>query len=169
MKKFLIVVIVILAAAIGYFAFQRSTLEGITPVPLPPEEEQETVTVKVFFNNDLLDPEFSCNRVFSVDREIIKTEAVARAALEELLKGPTDGEKESGFFTNINEGVKIESLSVKEGVAMVEFNEQLEFQVGGSCRVAAIRAQISETLKQFPTVDDVIISINGRTEDVLQP
>jgi len=45
----------------------------------------------------------------------------------------------------------------------------LEFQVGGSCRVAAISAQIMETLKQFPTVKDVIISINSRTEDILQP
>jgi len=35
--------------------------------------------------------------------------------------------------------------------------------------VAAIRAQIRETLKQFPTVDEVIISIDGRTEDILQP
>jgi spore germination protein GerM len=45
----------------------------------------------------------------------------------------------------------------------------LEFQVGGSCRVAAIRAQITDTLKQFPPVDEVIISIDDRTEDILQP
>ncbi|PIP22172.1 MAG: hypothetical protein COX38_02115, partial [Candidatus Nealsonbacteria bacterium CG23_combo_of_CG06-09_8_20_14_all_39_25] len=48
-------------------------------------------------------------------------------------------------------------------------DEQLEFQVGGSCKVSAIRAQITQTLKQFPTVDEVVISINGRTEDILQP
>jgi spore germination protein GerM len=52
---------------------------------------------------------------------------------------------------------------------MADFNERLEYQVGGSCRVSAIRAQISETLKQFPTIKDVIILINGRKEDVLQP
>ena len=34
---------------------------------------------------------------------------------------------------------------------------------------AAIRVQITETLEQFPTVDSVIISIDGRTEDILQP
>ncbi|MDP3995631.1 MAG: GerMN domain-containing protein, partial [bacterium] len=64
---------------------------------------------------------------------------------------------------------KIKSLSVEDGVAQVEFDEQLEFQVGGSCRVSAIRAQISETLKQFLSVEEVVISINGRMEDVLQP
>jgi len=45
----------------------------------------------------------------------------------------------------------------------------LQYQVGGSCRVSAIRAQIIETLKQFSTVKNVVISINGRTEDILQP
>jgi len=45
----------------------------------------------------------------------------------------------------------------------------LEFQVGGSCRVSAIRAEIIQTLKQFSTIKEVIISINNRTEDILQP
>jgi hypothetical protein len=130
---------------------------------------EEKIKVKVFFNNDNLDPEFSCNKVFPVEREIPKTLAVARAALEELLKGPADSEKNQGFFTSINPGVKIQKLTIENGVARVDLDEKLEFQVGGSCRVSAIRAQITETLKQFPTVKEVIISINERTEDILQP
>lgn len=129
----------------------------------------ETLRVELYFNNDNLDPEFSCNKVFPVEREIPKTQAVARASLEELLKGPTNEEKLEGYFTSINSGVKIQSLTIENGVAKVDFDETLEFQVGGSCRVAAIRAQITQTLKQFPTVKEVIISINGRTEDILQP
>ncbi len=129
----------------------------------------EKMKIKVYFNNSKLDPEFSCNKVFPVEREIAKTEAVARAALEELLKGATEEEKANGFFSNINPGVKIQSLSIENGVARVDFNEQMEFQIGGSCRVAAISAQIRETLKQFSTVGEVVISINGRTEDILQP
>jgi len=129
----------------------------------------ETMTVKIYFNNDKLDPEFSCHKVFPVEREIPKTLAVARAALLELLKGPTEEEKARGFLTNINPGVKIQNLVIESGVAKVDFDEQLEFQVGGSCRVAAIRAEITETLKQFPTIKEVVISINGRREDILQP
>jgi len=129
----------------------------------------ETMTVKAFFNNGKLDPEFSCNKVFPVEREIPKIQAVGRATLEELLKGPADAEKNNGYFTSINPGVKIQSLTIENGIAKVDFDEQLEFQVGGSCKVAAIRAQITETLKQFPTVNSVVISINGRTEDILQP
>lgn len=130
---------------------------------------QETTKFKVYFSNSKLDPEFTCVKVFPAAREIPKTQAVARAALEELLKGPTEKEKEDEYLTNINEGVKIQRLEVKDGVAKVDFNDKLEFQVGGSCRVAAISAQITETLKQFSTIKNVIISINGRTEDILQP
>lgn len=129
----------------------------------------EKMKVKVFFNNDMLDPAVSCNKVFPVEREVAKTEAVARSALTELLKGATETEKGEEFFTNINPGVKIQTLTIENGVAKVDFDEQLEFQVAGSCRVIAIRSQITETLKQFTTVKDVVISINGRTEDILQP
>jgi len=133
------------------------------------EGPQEKMQVKVFFNNSKLDPEFSCNKVSLVLREIPKTEGVARAALGELLKGPTEEEKAEGYFTSINQGVIIQSLIIENGVARVDFDEQLEYQVGGSCKVAAIRAEITQTLRQFPTVKNVIISIDGRTEDILQP
>lgn len=138
-------------------------------VPIKYEIGVEAMTVKAYFNNSNMDPEFSCNKVFPVERIVPKTLAVGRAALEELLKGVTDVEKNAGFFTSINSGVKIQSLTIENSAAKVDFDEQLEFQVGGSCRVAAIRAEITETLKQFPTVASVTISINGRTEDILQP
>jgi hypothetical protein len=130
---------------------------------------ENVMSVKVYFNYSNADPEYSCYNVFAVDREIIKTQAVARAALEELLKGPTSAEKLQGYFTSINPGVMIQKLTIENGTASVDFDEQLEAGVGGSCRVSAIRAQITETLKQFPTVQNVVISINGRTEDILQP
>ena len=130
----------------------------------------DVMAVKVFFNNSNLDPEISCNKVFPVDRAIAATQAPARTVLELLLAGNlTDEEKADGFTTSINPGVKIQQLTIENGIAKVDFSEELEKAVGGSCRVSAIRAQIIETLKQFPSVDEVIISINGRTEDILQP
>lgn len=132
-------------------------------------ESVESLKINVFFNNDQLNPDFNCERVFSVERIIPKTQAIARASLEELLKGPTEKEKRNGFSTSINFGVIIQKITIENGIARVDFNEQLEYQVGGLCRVIAITAQIEETLKQFPTVNKVIISINGRTEYILQP
>lgn len=139
------------------------------PVEFSSQVVSEKMKVKVFFNNNKLDPEISCNRVFPVEREVIKTPAVARAALEELLKGVNELEDKAGYFSSLNSNIKIQSLTIENGVAKVDFDKQLEAQVGGSCKVGAIRAQISETLKQFSSVKNVIISIDGRSEDILQP
>ena len=130
----------------------------------------DSLTIKVFFGNVNEDSQvINCDEVYPTKRRVPKTSQVAQAALTELLKGPTISETKQGFFTSINPNVKIQSLVLKDGVIKAEFDEQLEYQVGGSCRVRMIVTQITETLKQFPTVDDVIISINGRTEDILQP
>lgn len=125
--------------------------------------------IKIFLGNSKLDPEFSCNKVFPVERIIPKTQAPATAAMNVLLQGQRGKEQENGYFTSINYGVKLQKLTIKNNTAYADFDEQLQTQVGGSCRVAAIRSQITETLKQFESVKDVIISINGRTEDILQP
>lgn len=134
-------------------------------------QTSELTTVKVYFATAQTgqSPDFDCQKVAVVNRQVPKTTAVARAALEELLKGPTAAEKTQGYLTSINPNVKIQKLTIKNNVAKADFDEQLEFQVGGSCRVANIAAQIRQTLLQFPSVKSVIISINGRTEDILQP
>ena len=58
----------------------------------------EIMKIKVFFNNDKLDPDFSCYKVFPVERKITKTHVVGRAALEELLKCVSEEEKKEGFY-----------------------------------------------------------------------
>ena len=136
-----------------------------------PENSEELMTTKIFLSDSRFagEPYFDCSHTIVVERQVPKTSAVARAALEALLRGALPEEINQGFVSNINSGVRIQSLTIENGMAKVDFDEQLEFQVGGSCRVAAIRAQIVDTLKQFSTVNSVIISIDGRTEDILQP
>ncbi len=140
-------------------------------VPVRIAVKEATSKVKVFFGNSIQNPEvLDCSLVFGVERDAPKAPQIARMAVDELLKGPTDTEKEEGYFTSINDGVEVEKLTIDaQGTARVEFSPRLEEAVGGSCRVMAIRAQIIQTLKQFPTVKEVVISINGRTEDILQP
>lgn len=130
----------------------------------------ESMIVKVFFGNSEKDPNMlDCGKTYAVERRVSKTTAAARAAVEELLRGPNAGEGSSGYFTNINDGVKIQRLSITNGTAEIDFDSAIEQAVGGSCRVIAIRTQITDTLRQFPTVKDVIISVNGETEGILQP
>ncbi len=164
----------ITATTTGFLVLKNDNSSGLPryqkkfaiPVIISPSQ---TIIVKTFFNNNNLDPEITCTKVFAVARQVPKTTAVVRAALEQLLAGPSEQEKARGYFTNINPGVVIQKLTVADGIAKVDFGQTLEQAVGGSCRVSAIRAQINETLKQFSTVKDVIISVNSRTEDILQP
>jgi len=161
----------------GTFVFHNENASGlpekdkefVLPVKIA-KTSPENMIIKVYFNNNKMDPEISCNKVFAVEREISKIEAVGSAALWQLLIGPTEEEKKTGFFTSINPGVVLQGLEIKkDGTAIADFDEGLQSGVGGSCKVSAIRAEITQTLKQFPTVKNVVISINGRTEDILQP
>jgi len=137
---------------------------------LPAEQVTTNQTVKIFFNNIKFDPALlDCSKVYPVNRTIEPTLAVARASLEELIKGLIPGESDLGYLTNVNKDVKIQKLTIEKGVAKVDFSAQLENGVGGSCRTAAIIAQIKRTLEQFSTIKNVEISIDGRTEDILQP
>ena len=102
-------------------------------------------------------------------RTIIKTQSVGLVSLLELLKGPTSAEKIEGASGPIPENTKLNSLRLSGTTAYADFSYKLDAGVGGSCRVQAIRAEIENTLKQFSTIKNVVISINGRTEDILQP
>lgn len=130
----------------------------------------DTLTLRVFFGNSVENPNAEdCRLTYPVERTVARRPDVARAALEELLKGPTRAEKDAGYHTSLPENVGLVRLTIADGAARAEFDDALERGVGGSCRVAAIRGQIESTLKQFPAVREVVISVNGRVEDVLQP
>jgi len=119
----------------------------------PPTETEttppaETTDLSVYW---LLD-----GKVWPVLREVEETEAVAEAALEELLAGPTQQEAdELSLTTAIPEGAELEAVSVEDGVATVELDgfEEASF---------AAFAQVVHTLTQFPTVETV--ELNGTTK-----
>ena len=104
-------------------------------------------------------------QIVAVPRSIPYTTAVARAALEELLGGPING----GISTAIPEGVTLKGITVENGIARADFDGKLQEGVADSARVTAIRQQIEMTLLQFDTVQEVIITINGTSEGILQP
>lgn len=133
-----------------------------------PQAISPKTPVKIYFLNQKIKPVKLCNEVVAVDRQIEKTEKIATAALNELLKGPSEKEKTQGYFSNIPAGSKLNSLSIKDGEAFADFNETAQ-SGGGSCSMSARVKQITETLKQFPTIKKVKISINGRADGIFQP
>lgn len=115
-------------------------------------------------------------------RRIVRTAQIGAATLEELLWGPPPG---LGLSTAIptpaevlsypgrqpgwGARVRLRSLVIRDGVATADFSAELRAYGGGAARVTAIRQQIERTLRQFPTVREVRIAIEGQTEGVLEP
>jgi hypothetical protein len=126
------------------------------------------------------------DKLVAVKRSVPKTTSVAKVALEELLWGP--GPRNTGmagFGTALpmpqdvlsypgrradwGPRVTLRKLTITNGVATADFSDELRAYGGGSLRVTLIREQITRTLKEFPSVNEVVISIEGRTEGVLEP
>jgi spore germination protein GerM len=108
---------------------------------------------------------------------------VGTAALKELVNGPPDGNLAGAgtAFPSLYEilhyagreadwgyEVKLLGLTITNGVATANFSQELRAYGGGAARVGLIRAQVERTLKQFPTVQHVIIQIEG-DPNALQP
>lgn len=98
-------------------------------------EPPETTSLRVYF---LLN-----GKVQPVAREVPKTRAVARAALEQLLAGPNATERELGLTTGFDMGARVLSVEVENGLATVALS--------GTYDRAGL-AQLVYTLTQFPTV-----------------
>lgn len=132
-------------------------------------QKVETMTIKLYFHSDKLDPEWDhCNKVYPVTRTIPKTAAVASAALEELLKGPTTEEAKSfsGFAPPETNGI-VKSVKVKNGAAFVNFTKVVYQQMGNattSCG-GGLFSMVDATLMQFPTIKKVYYAIEGSTND----
>jgi len=100
-------------------------------------------------------------------QRIIESEPTPSIAILELIKGLTEEEIGLGLFSSINPETKLNNIDILDGTAFVDFDENLD--VSGSAMVLAVRNQIEQTLLNFPNINNVIISINGETEEILQP
>lgn len=97
-----------------------------------------------------------------VIRQIKPTLEVARAAVNELIAGPTDDERAGipAIHGGLPDGTQLLGLTVRDGTAWVDLSEQIE-DVGGTFGEMSVLAQLVFTLTQFPTVDEVVLMIEG--------
>ena len=182
----IVVIAAVVVVGIASYVIYRKITPALTPSP---PTTHETMEVKVYFvDKQMINARVGYeDMVKPVMRTIPKTEYVVRAVIEELLKGPTSEEEVQGYTTFIPDAKQISSfarfglrpyshgqitllsLSIKNKTAFVDFSNELEAYGGGSCASSLIYWQIVKTLTQFPTIDKVVISVEGRTEDILQP
>jgi len=178
------IVAAILVATFFYEQAEPGETTVVEPAPVSvqpengePEIEEPVIapedmtSVNVFFSNTQKDPNTEqCEQVYAVARTIEPTLAVAKEALDQLLAGVTDAEKAEGYSSSLNSQARVVSIAVESGVATVVFNESFQNGLAGACKVTAVRAQIEATLKQFASVKEVVIKVEGvADEEVLQP
>ncbi len=90
---------------------------------------------------------------------------VGTAAVGALLAGPSPAERDAGVTTAVPEGSKLRGLTVRDGLATVDLSRGFG-SGGGSLAVMLRLAQLTYTLTQFPSVDGVVLELDGEPAEV---
>jgi hypothetical protein len=112
----------------------------------------------------------SCGEVVApVRRQVAATPAVLRAALEELLRGPTPEEARAGFqsFFSAETAGMLESVVVgADGVARISFRDFSAIMPNASSSAGSqqLLDQLRATIFQFPSVREANLSFGGDCE-----
>ena len=94
-------------------------------------------------------------------RALVTPPRFGAAAVTELVKGPTQIEAANGFGTAVPAGSQFLDLAITDGIATVDLSSEFE-SGGGSLSVRLRLAQLVYTLTEFPTVQGVLVEIDGR-------
>lgn len=96
----------------------------------------------------------------------VKGEVPLQLAIEALIKGPNNTEEKKGLLTAVPTNLRLNSATIKDGNAVLDFNGVIENNAVGSILINRLD-QIVYTATQFPGVKGVIIKINGQTRKSL--
>lgn len=168
-KSVFILLALIFVIAGSYFASVDRSIN--LPSDKPEEggglaESYPTRETTIFLGNTALNPNtIDCSKVFPVKRRIKDEPNIATLTIEKLLLGPNELEKTHGYYSSLGD-TKLNSINIMGDVATIDFDK---LPSGGSCLVGQARAQIESTLKQFDSINEVIITLKGDSVDVLQP
>ncbi len=151
----------VVVSAITDDVFSETENRVIRSVDSP---DDESIALPVFFGKIGEEEE-----LFPLSRRISREDDVATALFEALIAGPTEEEVSMGFYSMINPETELISVRTERMTLYADFSAELQEGVAGSASVLFIRSQIERTGRQVPRITDVVISIEGETEDILQP
>jgi len=83
----------------------------------------------------------------------------AEAAISALLEGPTDGSSLNNAFP---EGTQLLGVQVNDGMAYVNFSEQILAKQGDKAAENVMIKAVTLTLKEFPEVSKAKMFVNGK-------
>jgi germination protein M len=89
------------------------------------------------------------------------------ASVSALLEGPPVKDINKGFISMIPDGSKLLSARIDNGIAYLNFNENIRFNTFGTDGYEAELKQIVYTATEFPTVSSVKFLIENREIDYL--
>jgi hypothetical protein len=182
-----VVVVALLAVVFAQIALQRGGIAGPAANPtatqagpiatgtpaatitaIPPTPTATGYPINVYFSkqpDSYNDP----TAVFAV-RRFSPTSGVATSAIEQLIAGPTTSEKAQGYFTELSGALtgssncggrdftitlNMRATHPQTGAATLRFCRTLSLP--GELTDARIKAEITKTLTQFPTISTVTI------------
>ena len=87
-------------------------------------------------------------------------------ALKALIEGPSADEKAKGYLTAIPPNLNVRSIKIKDRVAEIDFNAAIGEAAAGNILMNRID-QIIYTATQFKEIDGIVISVNGKKQNVI--
>jgi sporulation and spore germination protein/immunoglobulin-like protein involved in spore germination len=135
---------------------------GQSPAPVPtatsPQSAAGQVSLQAWFTRQ--------GKLFGTQRGVPATASVGRAALDQLLAGPSSAESAAGLRSLIPAGTQLLGLTISSGTATVDLSSS--FTSGASPSTMPLRiAQVVYTLAQFPSVTGVQFKVDGQGVTVL--
>jgi spore germination protein GerM len=100
-----------------------------------------------------------------VYRDIPSTPAIGAATLRAWLEGPTSEEKAAGIHGAIPGGTELLGLDIEDGTAVVDLSPEFEKTNMGTFGESLLLEELAWTITQFPTVDRVLLKIDGEFKD----
>ena len=129
---------------------------GQSPAPVPtattPQGATGQVSLQAWFTRE--------GKLFGTQRGVPGTASVGRAALDQLLAGPSSAESAAGLRSLIPAGTRLLGLAISSGTATVDLSSSFTSAASPSTMPLRI-AQVVYTLAQFPAVTSVRFHING--------
>lgn len=122
----------------------------------------QMTTVTVYYRD-------SDNQLIPLTRKIVKEEGIAKAALRSMVDSDlnNDAIKPFGLYTVLPEGTAILGMNIKEGTAIIDFNDRL-LDYKDKISENNIIGGIVYCLTEFKTVNGVKILIDGKGKNKLK-
>ena len=113
-----------------------------------------------------IDADGNVNRK-QIVRSLPRTDVPLTASIQALLDGPQLADRKSGCMSLIPKGTKLLGVTVKDGVALLNFSEDFEYNTYGVEGYLGQLMQIVYTATSFSTVSSVQFLLEGQKKEYL--